>query len=61
MKITIVAIIESIIVITEFIIVIIKPSLRGFEKAVAIHNFYYIKAKPIIIQYTKINKSRQIN
>ena len=36
MKRTIVVIIESIIVITGFIIAIIKPSLRGFEKAVAI-------------------------
>ena len=36
MKRTIVVIIESIIVITGFIIAIIKPSLQGFEKAVAI-------------------------
>ena len=36
MKRTIVVIIESIIVITGFVVVIIKPSLRGFEKAVAI-------------------------
>lgn len=33
MKRTIVVIIESIIVITGFIIVIIKPSLQGFEKS----------------------------